>query len=259
MKITRTVENRKISLAELVLLKDTDYFGKWRALGKMTNFLTIFGGSPKVFYTGVLETNWSHQEIKAYIKIEGLHDLVDTMQDKYSRDSGEVIDYPAVASHMISTFFKNYTGLMERISRNRAFAKEHGYLRYIYGGTRVLPELMLAGKYDQKENGKILRNLANIAANADIQNFESCIINTAMVRAEKTLQEKGIDAEMFNNIHDSTDFYVKKTDLDEFAKVVNEEFTRDFPEFEGIPLPIDFNVVDKTRGENYKHGANYYI
>jgi len=160
---------------------------------------------------------------------------------------------------MINTFFANYKGLMERIERNRAYVKEHGYLKSIYGATRIMPELYLEGAYDKKEHSRMLRNLQNIAANADIQNLESVIINTAMVRVEKKFIEKGMDVEIFNNIHDSADFYVEKSILADFAKIVKDEFTMDFPEYKNIPLPVDFVVVDKTKGDGYKHGYNLYV
>ncbi len=240
-------------------MKESKDFKKWRSLGKGTNFLQLFGGGAMVFYNNVLETNWTHEEIRDFIKKEKLFSLKESISDKYIRESGDTIDYLTVATHMINMFFENYKGLMERIERNRAYAKTYGFVRTIYGATRLLPELMLAGEYDKKEHSRQLRNLSNIAANADIQNFESCIINQAMVRVEKIFNESELDVTLFNNIHDSTDFYVLKTDLDEFAKIVKNEFERDFPEYEGIPLPIDFVVVDKTRGENYKHGQNYFV
>jgi len=259
MTITRRKEKRKISLEELVLLKEYPTFKKWRALGKMTNFMTIFGGSPKVFYTGVLETNWSIEEIRSYIRQEKLYKLKEKMEEKYIREDADTIEYLTAASNMIDTFFTSYKGLKDRITRNQSFAKENGYIRHIYGGTRILTELMLQGEYDKKEYGRMIRNLMNIAANADIQNFESCIINSAMARVEvleKLFIENNIDARMFNNIHDSVDFYVLKTDIDEFVKIVRDEFSRDYPEFNGIPLPLDFNIVDRTKGETYKHGQN---
>ncbi len=259
MIITKHIEKRTITLEELVKQKEHKDYAKWRRLGKGENFLLIFGGSPKVFYNEVLETNWTHEEVRAFIKQEKLYKLRERVEEIYKRDSGTVIDYLTVATQMINTFFENYKGLKERIERNREFVKENGYLRSIHGATRVIPELYLQGAYDKKEHSLMLRNLSNIAANADIQNLESCIINQAMVRVEKIFDESTLDVEMFNNIHDSADFYVLKTDLDKFAKIVKDEFTRDFPEYESIPLPVDFNVVDKMKGENYKHGSNYYV
>jgi len=257
MKITKRVEKRTITLDELILMKESKDFERWRSLGKGNNFLMIFGGSPMVFYNNILETNWTPAEIRAFIKTEKLFALKETVTNRYVRESGDVIDGLTVATHMIKLFFDNYPGLMERIERNRAYAQTHGYIRTIYGATRILTELMLAGEYDKKENSKKLRNLSNIAANADIQNFESCIVNQAMYRVEQRFKDSDIDVRLFNNIHDSADFYVRKTDLKEFAKIVKEEFERDFPEYEGLPLPIDMVYVDKNLGHTYKHGQNF--
>ncbi len=257
MKISKRTEHRKITLKELILQKESKDFKKWRSLGKGNNFLMIFGGSPMVFYNKILETNWSHEEIKDFIDGEHLHPLKEVVSNKYTRESSKVIDYLTVASHMINMFFDNYKGLMQRIERNRTYAKTHGYVRSVFGATRILTELWLAGEYDKREHSRQLRNLSNIAANADIQNFESCIVNKAMFRADERFQRSTLDVTLFNNIHDSADFYVKKTDLDEFAKIVKEEFEKDFEEYKGIPLPIDMVYVDKLKGETYKHGTNY--
>lgn len=257
MKITKRKVSRQITLNEFLLQKNYGIFEKYRRVGKNTNFLLIFGGSPRVYYTEVLEKAWPHEEIVEYIRKNHLEEERERLASYLLRDSAMVIDYLTVASDMISKFFKTYPGLMDRIKRNREFAKENGYVRSIFGATRVLNELMLAGSFDKQEQGLMLNNLNNVAANCDIQNLESCIINTAMVRSEKRLEEEKVDALLFNNIHDSADFYVHKKDLQKFSEIIKQEFEKEFPEFKGIKLPIDFEIVDITKGHYYKHGEKF--
>ena len=240
-------------------MKEYPKYSQFRRIGKNLNFLMLFGGSARVFVQNALENNWSHSEVLEFIKIENLFDLREEIAERSYRDSEKMIDYMTVAQHMINAFFDNYKGLKERIERNRKYVMEHGYLRSVYGATRLMPELYLQGEYDRKENNGKLHNLNNIAANADIQNFESCVVNRSMVLAEKALKENGIDAILFNNIHDSADFYVKKDQLEAFAKIINKIFTKEYPEYKHIPLPIDFTVVDLDQGHTYKHGFNYEV
>ena len=119
MKITKRVEHRKLELEELVLQKECAPYTGIRKIGKGLNFLLIFGGSPKVLYDKVLENSWSHEEIEDFIKKENLYELKEQVSERYIRESGTVIDYLTVASHLISNFFKSYPGLQERIKRNR--------------------------------------------------------------------------------------------------------------------------------------------
>jgi len=254
MKITKRKEHREITLDEFKAQKKMKMFEDLRTMGKNLNFLQIFAGSPRVFVTSALETNWNLDQIEEFIKDNHLESVYHRLKDRYTRDSDEMVKYLTVASYMRDQFFKLYPGLMERIEKNRAFAREHGYVRSHFGGKRLLIELMLEGEYDKREHGYRMNNLNNIATNTDIQNFESCVINPAMVQMDEWLERTGKKSYIWNCVHDSTDMVVHKDELVEVVQMFHEIFERDLPEMRGIPLPVDEDISDLLDGDYYKHG-----
>lgn len=255
-KITRRVVEREITEEEFVLQKKLPEFDELRHVGKTLNFLMVFGGSARVFSEGSLETFLSPEEIDVYIRDNKLQGLYDKLLDRYQRESPTKVAYMTAATHMRDGFFKLYTGLWDRIDRNREFAKENGYVRSRFGATRKIVEMMLGGEYDQKERSLMMNNLRNIAANTDIQNLEAVVINVAMVKLDKWLEETGKKSRIFNMVHDSCDIYVHKSELKEVFDKLYEYFEHDHPELEGLPIYIDTQVSDLSKGDCYKHGRD---
>jgi len=258
LKIKKTTEKRALSQEEFLKLKGEEPFAQYRQIAKSLNFLLIFGGSPRVFVQSALEMNWSHSRVLAFIKENNLEGLREKLFERFrQRDTSVMIDYITVATHMRNNFFKLYKGLMERIDKNRAFARDAGYARSVFGITRKMIAYMLQGEYDSQEDSLRLNNLANIAANTDIQAFESAVINQALVRIEREFLDRGMRSVPFNNVHDSLDFYVPKEELGEFVKIVKDTMTEAIPELRGIPLEVDFSIGDLTKGDYYKVGKPY--
>jgi len=200
---------------------------------------------------------WTEAAADEYIKTYHLQQLYFKLEERYAmKFNQEMIKIITVATHMRDSFFKLYSGLGDRIEFNRNYAQEHGYIRYIFGGSRNLIPLLLAGEYDKRERGKILNNLRNVAANADIQNFESAVINQAMVLMDAWLREQGMRSYIFNMVHDSCDMVVYNDEEDVVIKKLREVFELDRPEFKKIPLPVDISIADLTAGDYYKHGAD---
>jgi DNA polymerase I-like protein with 3'-5' exonuclease and polymerase domains len=113
---------------------------------------------------------------------------------------------------------------------------------------------MFAGEYDKRERGLLLNNLRNIAANADIQNFESSIINQAMVMLDEWLIENNMKSYIFNMVHDSCDIVLYHDERDIIIPKLREYFEYAREEYKRIPLPIDISIADLTTGDYYKHG-----
>lgn len=256
MKITRRREVRELTLEEFRSQRKLKLFEDLRTMGKNLNFLQIFAGSPRVFVTSALETNWDIDQINSFIQDNHLQGLYLKLKDRYTRDSDDMVRYLTVATYMREQFFNLYPGLMERIEKNRAFARDHGYVRSHFGGKRLLIELMLEGEYDKRENGFRMNNLNNIATNTDIQNFESCVINPAMVELDQWFEETGKKSYLWNCVHDSSDMVVHKSELKEVIEKVREVFERSLPEMKGIPLPVDEDISDLLEGDFYKHGRS---
>lgn len=254
-KIKKTVVHREITEEEFVRQKEEQYYGDFRQLGKIVNFLTIFGGSPKTFVENALETKWTEEQADAFIVENNLADLRGTVAKKYARESDKMISLITVGTYIQSRFFASYEGLMRRIKFNQAFAREHGYIRCRSGATRNLIDQMFRGSYDEREMSAHMKNLDNISANTDIQNFEAFVIHPAMVEVCDWLEKQGLKSYGWNCVHDSFDLCVHKSELKIVTDKVAEVFTRAIPELNGLPLAVDFTVSDLTKGEYYKGGS----
>ena len=254
-KISKKTVHREITNDEFVRQKEDPYYNDLRQLGKITNFLTIFGGSPKTFVQNALETKWTEEQADAYIKENHLEKARERIADRYRQDSSKMISLITVGSHLQDKFFEGYEGLNRRIKRNQQFAQSHGYVRCRSGATRNLIEELLRGSYDDRELSGHMRNLDNICANTDIQNFEAFVIHPAMAEVNLWLEENNMLSFGWNCVHDSHDLCVHKTELKVVADKIEEVFTRAIPELEGVPLAVDFMVSDMTKGEYYKGGS----
>lgn len=255
-KITRTKVFREITEDEFVKMKGADPFADIRQTAKQLNFLMIFGGSPRVFAELALETKWPLEQALAFIKDNKLTDQHEMMKDRYKRDTPEMIAYLTVASFMKKGFFDLYKGLGKRIETNKAFGKDHGYVRAYFGGTRKLIEELFRGGFDDHEHGAMMRNLDNVCANTDIQNFEASVVNQAMVKLDEWLEAEGMKSRIWNMVHDSCDIYVYKPELKAVVEACHRFFEADLPELKGVPLAIDIDVSDLKQGHYYKGGQS---
>jgi len=255
-KITKHIEEREITEEEFIKQKSYSQFEELRQLGKATNFLMIFGGSPKVFVETALDTQWSFSQAKQFIENNNLQQLEDVIKERYVKESPRMNALLTVATFIRNEFFSLYKGLARRIEHNRDFAKNSGYVRSIFGATRKLIEELLRGSYDEREHSAMLRNLDNVCANTDIQNFEASVVNLGMIEIDEWLEATGKKSKLWNNVHDSVDMYVHKSELFEVCAKAEEILTKERPELKGVPLAVDFTVCDLRDGDYYKHGRS---
>ena len=233
-----------------------------RQISKSLNFLLIFGGSGKVFANQALDLAWTPQEVDDYLAAnDPLGETLSYCQKVYQKETEEEQKYIAAATHMRSKFFEGYPSLYSRLEREKAFVAEHGYNRSVFGMSRNLIELMLRGEWDNKNLSGILRNLENIAVNVKAQNMEACIRGRAQYEVQQWLKKMNYDSRTWNEIHDSADFWVNK-DPRQFHNVlahIKHVFERQIPEIpeeDWVPLVVDCDVSDLTKGDVYKHGQS---
>lgn len=256
MEISRTIEEREITVEEFTSQKNVKEFSEYRQVGKSSNFLMCFGGSPRVFVQSAMENTWTTERALAFIRDRKLQAEHENAKERYKRDTPRMIALLTVATFLQKGFFATYPGLQARIRANQAFAKEHGYVRSFYGATRKLIEEMLRGEADDKEHGAQMRNLDNICANTDIQNFEACITHPALCAIEEWLSANNKKSRIFGFVHDSIDLYIAKSELIEVCNKAEEIMTKPVPEMHGVPLAVDFAIADLSCGDYYKHGKS---
>ena len=285
MQVLHRKVRRAITEEEAVRLKEQEPFATFRQDSKSINFGMIFGMSYKAYSANNLETSWSLERIRTFIKEKKLEGSVDEMMEKYPQIEPKLWEYYAVAKFIRDQFFDSYKGLMERIKRNEAFAKENGFVRSYHGAIRRVPMLALCteevegpqGRLVQRmrkdENMKEIANLVNITSNSTIQTDEAA---TVMDSVNKWMHSQygekfkhvaddeyvlEVDDETYSlvtgTVHDSVDFFVLKEYALEILAELQKTFERLDPWQKGVKFPIDLTIVDIGKGEYYKKGMKY--
>ncbi len=99
------------------------------------------------------------------------------------------------ARKVIDDYYATYKGVRRYMDEIPVQAREHGYVRSLYG--RIRP---LAGINDR--NANIRRAAEREAINMPIQGTASDIVKIAMLRADNAFRREGLNAEMLMQIHD---------------------------------------------------------
>ncbi len=257
-KITRTVENRYITEEEFKKQKSAPEYSVLRQAAKQLNFLMIFGGGAKMFSENALATKWSPEQINQFIIDNNCSDILKDCEQAYKKEDPKKIPYIAVAQKMKNNFFTSYEGLQLRINRELDYATKHGYCRSVFGDVRNLIELKLQGEWDKTHMSKILSNLGNITSNYRAQNYESCTRGKAMREMVDWLEKNNYKSFVTNEIHDSIDACVYKTELKDFIAHIKHLCERRVPEYgeRWVPLSVDCEISDLKKGQYYKGGSS---
>lgn len=258
MKITKKIINRPITLDEFIKQKSSPEFANMRQTAKSLNFLLIFGGSAKVFSEESLELSWTPEQIEEYIEHNHCERELEEVRNKYWYSPENQQRYLAVATRLRDNFFKGYPGLMDRIERERDFARNHGYVRSPFGATRKTIELYLEGEYDKKAYSKMMRNLENICANTSIQNMEASVAKRVMYEMQNWIKEHKLKSWIWNEIHDSIDLFLHKTEVVPVLWKLKKLAEQIVPEFSYSPiiLKVDCEISDLNNGDYYKGGRD---
>ena len=125
----------------------------------------------------------------------------------------------AEARSYIDAYFEHYPGIRDYTERTKAFARENGYVRTIFGRKCHTP-----GINDRKPSR---RNASERAAiNAPLQGAAADIIKRAMIRLPEALAEAGLGARMLLQVHDELLFEVPAAEAGETAALVRAAMER---------------------------------
>lgn len=260
LKISRTIEHRKITEEEFKKQKTCSGYAEYRNIAKHLNFLMLFGGGARMFAEHALETSWTPEQVNEYVSHMD-PEILKKVCETYKNDSEIKQKYIAVAQVMKNNFFKAYPRLQERIDREDSFARQFGFCTSRFGSTRNFIELALAGKYDIKNNGRMLDNLSKISSNYRAQNYEASITKKAMYEMQCWLENNGYKSRLFNEIHDSMDVYIYKKELRPVLAHLQHLTERKIPELKEtwVPLTVDCEIADLSdnqHNDTYKHGRS---
>lgn len=255
--IKREKVKKNLTYEEVRDQKSIEPYKTNRQTSKTLNFLLIYGGSASILASECLELYWTMDQCKNYVKSEHLeNDIKELKKSSGNRFDDDDIIRMVCATRLRENYFKGYEGFLTRGDKEIQFATQHGYVRSYFGATRKLIELSLKGSDDVARKSRELRNLENICRNTAIQNLESCIVKKAMCNIQKFTEDKNLKSYVWNEIHDSVDFVVYKSELHDMLAHTKHVMERAFPEtkYGLIPLKIDVEVSDLNKGDYYKGG-----
>ena len=141
------------------------------------------------------------------------------------------------AKEYIERYFATYPKVKEYLDGEVAFAKEHSYVKTLFGRRRPLPEIH-ASNFMRRSFSE------RVAMNAPIQGTAADIIKKAMVLVDQKLQEKQCKSRIVLQIHDELLLEVEKEELD----TVKEILVSAMENVVSLPVPL---IVEATVGNNW--------
>jgi DNA polymerase-1 len=122
----------------------------------------------------------------------------------------------AEAKAMTQAYFARFPTVRAWIDRNLEFARENGYVKTLLGRRRYFPDL-------RGKNFALRAAAEREATNAPMQGSAADLMKLAMVRIDRALSDRGLDALMLLQIHDELIFEVARDQIDAVATLVKRE------------------------------------
>ncbi|MBN2651479.1 MAG: DNA polymerase I [Spirochaetales bacterium] len=116
----------------------------------------------------------------------------------------------STANTFIESYFTRFGGLRKYIDETVAFAESNGYVETLLGHRR--PILGINSRNKTEKSGA-----ERVALNTVIQGSGADVIKIAMIKSDKMIREKSLDASLLLQIHDELLFEVEKDFAPEFA------------------------------------------
>lgn len=238
----------EMTLEEFLSKKKEEPYSEYRFGAKSINFGLLFGMGHFSYANNIIRKDWSLQRCKDFCNEHNIK-LLDSLYP------GQVDYYLSVAKYLRDKFFETYPGLVSWHESTHEFAKKYGYVRYVHGGRRLLPQLLHVG-----DDKKTEANLKNISLNSPVQNFEIVLVSRAMRNLHKFFQDNNLKSRIWATVHDAIAFYVHKDEVELLSKKIPEVMQQHFPEYGDIPIEVEGDLSD-PHGENpsyWGYGKDWY-
>ncbi len=145
------------------------------------------------------------------------------------------------ASDYIKTYFERFPGIRDYMEETKAFARDHGYVKTVFGRRAHYPDI-------KASNPQVRAFNERAAINAPIQGSAADIIRRAMVRMDDALDAAGLSARMLLQVHDELIFEVPEEEVAGTISLVSHVM-------EGAPMPaLSLSVplkVDARAADNW--------
>ena len=141
------------------------------------------------------------------------------------------------AKEYIERYFTSYPKVKEYLDGEVAFAREHSFVKTLFGRRRPLPEIH-ASNFMRRSFSE------RVAMNAPIQGTAADIIKKAMVMVDRKLAENNCQSRIVLQIHDELLLEVVKEELE----TVKDILVSAMEHVVSLPVPL---IVEATVGNNW--------
>ncbi len=141
------------------------------------------------------------------------------------------------AKKVIEDYYNTYKGVRRYMEEVPVRAREHGYVRSIYGRIRPLPGIA-------DRNANIRKAAEREAINMPIQGTASDIVKIAMLHVDEEFKRNGLDARLLMQVHDELLVEVPEKEVDKVTEILKHEMET------AVSLDVPL-VADVGVGENW--------
>ena len=139
------------------------------------------------------------------------------------------------AKKVIDDYYETYKGVHRFMEEVPEKAREHGYVRSIYGRIRPVPTI-------NDRNGNIRARAEREAINMPIQGTGSDIVKIAMLRVDEALRRENLRARILMQVHDELLVEAPAEEAEQTAHIVKREM-ENAVELD-VPLVVDIGIAD---------------
>jgi DNA polymerase-1 len=139
------------------------------------------------------------------------------------------------AKKVIEDYYNTYKGVRRYMEEVPIRAREHGYVRSIYGRIRPLPGI-------GDRNANIRKAAEREAINMPIQGTASDIVKIAMLRVDQEFKRAGLEARMLMQVHDELLVEVPEREVEKVIQILKHEMESAVSL--DVPLVADVGVGD---------------
>ena len=139
------------------------------------------------------------------------------------------------AKKVIADYYDTYKGVRRYMEEVPVRAREHGYVRSIYGRIRPLPGIT-------DRNANIRKAAEREAINMPIQGTASDIVKIAMLRVDEEFKREGLKSRMLMQVHDELLVEVPEKEVTKVTEILKHEMETAVSL--DVPLVADVGVGD---------------
>jgi DNA polymerase-1 len=139
------------------------------------------------------------------------------------------------AKKVIEDYYDTYKGVRRYMEEVPLRAREHGYVRSIYGRIRPLPGI-------SDRNANIRKAAEREAINMPIQGTASDIVKIAMLKVDEEFKREGIEAQLLMQVHDELLVEASAETAEHVAQILKREMESAVSL--DVPLIVDVGIAD---------------